>query len=441
MTKRSLIRLFSFAVSFALVLAICAITNMNLASTYKAQLENTYQQSLNELSENLDLIETNLTKSIYSSSPEMLGEISKDLYSECSSAKDSLSRLPVEQMKLNSTYKFITQASDYASYLAQKAAKDKEIASEEHENLSTLLGYAEKLSSSVNNMASIANSGADIDTQDIKSEDVQISALSGSFTSSAEAFKDYPTLLYDGPFADAVLNKQSSLLEKADEIDREAARDIGAKAIGCNISELSFDGEEDGKIPCYVFSFSQKSVGITKKGGYVAYILYGGKITASSIDEDNAVKLAKSYLESIGYKNMTDTYYATSNNICVINFAYKTKGAIYYSDLIKVGVSTDSGKIVSLEAKGYLTNHTQRNGFDCKLSKAKAQACLSKYLSCESSKKCVIPKENGTEAECYEFKCKSSDTGEDVLIYINADTGAEEDIMLLLYSDNGTLTK
>ena len=31
--------------------------------------------------------------------------------------------------------------------------------------------------------------------------------------------------------------------------------------------------------------------------------------------------------------------------------------------------------------------------------------------------------------------------GQEVLIYTNAETGKEEDILLLLYSDNGTLTK
>jgi hypothetical protein len=70
-----------------------------------------------------------------------------------------------------------------------------------------------------------------------------------------------------------------------------------------------------------------------------------------------------------------------------------------------------------------------------------AQSKISSYLTVESYKRCIIPKENGTEVDCYEFKCKSSDTGEDALVYINSSTGEEEDIMLLLYSDNGTLVK
>lgn len=94
-----------------------------------------------------------------------------------------------------------------------------------------------------------------------------------------------------------------------------------------------------------------KTAGITKSGGYVAYVLYGGKINRFSIDKDNAINLAQSYLKNIGYKNMANTYYAINNNVCVINFAYKKDDVTYYSDLIKVGVSMDNGKSYRLKHK------------------------------------------------------------------------------------------
>lgn len=88
----------------------------------------------------------------------------------------------------------------------------------------------------------------------------------------------------------------------------------------------------------------------------------------------------------LGYSNMESTYYAINNNICTINFAYKTENTTYYADLIKVGVSMDNGKIVSLEAQGYLTNHIKRKGFDCKLTKSEAQSKLSKILKLSIAK-------------------------------------------------------
>lgn len=442
MTTRSYVRIFSFVLAAVSVLAGYAIINMNHANSYKMQLENSYQQSLNELSENLDAIETNLTKSIYSNSDKMLLEISSDLYAECGEAKDALSRLPVSQMNLGSTYKFISQASDYSTYIAKKIASGEKITDEEHKNLSTLLNYSRKLNDSVEGMVSICNSGGKITASNVKNKaNINVNAISADMTAAEEAFNNYPTLLYDGPFADAVLNREPQMIKNKDYISKEQAREIAATALNCNINQVGNANDEEGKIPCYTFTCGQKNIGISKQGGYVAYILYGGKITQASITEDNARNIAKSYLKSIGYENMAETYYMTNDNICVINYAYSQNGITYYSDLIKVGISMADGKVLSLEAEGFLTNHIERKAFTEKIKLDDIKKNASPYLKILDTKKCVIPKENGLEIECFELHCESSETGEEVLIYVNAQTGAEENILLLLYSDGGTLTK
>lgn len=442
MTKRGYIRLFSYSLAIVAVLAGYAIMNMNAATGYKAQLENNYQQSLNELAETMDSIETNLTKSVYSNSDKMLYQISSDLYAQCGEAKDALSRLPVGQMNLSATYKFISQAADYASYIAQKAASGEKISDAEHKNLSVLLGYANQLNESISAMVSICNNGGRITASNVKNENnISINALSNDMTTAESAFKDYPTLLYDGPFADAVLNREPEMLKNAEAYSKEDAVDVAAYAMGCAVDQVSFEGEEDGNIPCYVFTYGQKTVGITKSGGYPAYMLYGGKITKSATTEKNAVNIAKNYLDKLGFDSMKETYYMTENNVCIINFAYTKSNVIYYSDLIKVGISLGDGKVVSMEAEGFLTNHRDRSSFKASQKQADLQKNISPYLKVLDVKSCVIPKDNGTEAMCYEFHCESTETNEEVLIYVNANTGAEENILLLLYSDGGTLTK
>lgn len=66
-------------------------------------------------------------------------------------------------------------------------------------------------------------------------------------------------------------------------------------------------------------------------------------------------------MKKLGYQDMRSTYYATDGNICTVNFAYCRDGILYYTDLIKVGVSLRDGSVVSLEARGYITNHHRRN--------------------------------------------------------------------------------
>lgn len=440
--KRSYIRIISFVAATILILGAMAIINMRYASRYKSQLELSYQQSLNELSEGLDLIETNLEKSMYSSSGKMLLEISSDLYSECTEAQQALSRLPVSQMNLYGTYKFINQASDFANYLAKKVSAGEEITEQEHKTLSSLLNYAKSLNSSIEDMVDICNNGGKITSSNVKSDiNYNTNAISSGVTSAEKAFESYPTLLYDGPFADAVLSRDAKMLEDKDEITRDEAKSIAANALGCNEDMLGQLNDENGDIPCYVFSSSQKTIGVTIKGGYVSYILYGGKISKSVITESNAINIAKSYLDRLGYTDMKESYYMTNSNICVINFAYTKGNTVYYSDLIKVGISMLDGRIVSLNAQGYLTNHINREPISEKVSIEDAKKGLSPYLILLDSKKCLIPLDNGLEAPCWEFHCRSNETGDEVLIYINTETGNEENILLLLYSDGGTLTK
>ena len=52
----------------------------------------------------------------------------------------------------------------------------------------------------------------------------------------------------------------------------------------------------------------------------------------------------------------------------------------------------------------------------------------------------LIPTDAGGEVRCYEFLCETEDEQE-ILIYINAVTGEEERIIILLKSDGGTLVK
>ena len=51
----------------------------------------------------------------------------------------------------------------------------------------------------------------------------------------------------------------------------------------------------------------------------------------------------------------------------------------------------------------------------------------------------LIPTAGEYEVLCHEFKCQAED-GSHVLVYVNAATGQEEKILLLLEDENGTLT-
>ena len=439
MKKRSLIRAMSFAACFIAVIAVYAIKGNIESNRYKSRLEAVYQQNLNELAGTLDEIETSLQKSEYACSGNMMNSLSSDLYSQCNAAKSSLAALPVDQLNLTGAYKFLSQTGDYARYLSQKS----ELTDEDYDNLHALLGYAQKYKSFANSMLERCAGGAKISDNEISSSSVantKVSAFSLDFNTAEEAFENYPTLLYDGPYADAVLDKEPEINSEREYTKAECQK-IAADLIGAEAGALLYRSDENGKIPAYNFSYKYMTVSITKHGGRLLYIINDGTAKAQNTTEENAINNAKAFLKKAGYDNMAQSYYAVYDNICVINFAYCVNNITYYSDLIKVGVSLETGRVYSFEAIGYLTNHTNRIAFDEALSEEELAALLPGSVTVAGTHLCVIPKENGKEAQCREFHCISKRTGDEALIYLNAKTGAQEDILILLYSDDGTLTK
>ncbi|MFR5875428.1 MAG: PepSY1/2 domain-containing protein [Eubacterium sp.] len=442
MTRRSYVRITSYIIFILTIIIAFAILNTRSMKSYKNQLELSYQQSLTELSECLDSVNTDLTKSLYSNSANEIYDVSRDLYAQCSTAKNAISRLPVSQMELGNTYKFLSQASDYAQYIGGKIENGDNITEEEHQNIYKLLDYAQKFSDAADEMVRIVENGARITEGEVSNNsEIQVKSLSNSFSVSAKTFESFPTLLYDGPFSDQILNKSSQLVKSSDVKTKDECKKIAADCLDVSTNKVSFEADEQSILPCYTYTCGRYSVSVTKQGGYIKSILYSGIINDAGITEENAINIAKDFLKKIGYSNMEECYYNTSNNVCTVNFAYTENNVFCYSDLIKCGISLSDGSVVSLDAKTYLTNHIDRAQFSPKLSAAECQKNLSQYLTAHSIKQCVIPKENGTEIQCYEFLCTSKDTGEDTLVYINCNTGEEEDIMLLLYTDNGTLVK
>ena len=161
-------------------------------------------------------------------------------------------------------------------------------------------------------------------------------------------------------------------------------------------------------------------------------------VNTEIISQEEANTKGKEFLDSRGVSNMKVTYYLKQDGIVTINYAYVQNDVVVYSDLIKVKVALDNGEILGIETSGYLNNHTQRDTSKIKISKKEAKKTLNKNLQISSEGLAIIPTEFKTEILCYEFK--GNVDGKDFLVYINAENGREEDILIITNTPNGTLT-
>ena len=146
-------------------------------------------------------------------------------------------------------------------------------------------------------------------------------------------------------------------------------------------------------------------------------------------------------LNEKGYTKVKESYYSTVDGVCTINYSYYEDGITYYTDLIKVSVALDNGEVLGFDATGYIMNHKVRKVPDnTKYDLRSAGKLLKDDLEILANKKAFIPTNYETENYVYEYRCKADD-GQEILVYIDPVTGEEKDILILLYSDGGVLTK
>lgn len=200
---------------------------------------------------------------------------------------------------------------------------------------------------------------------------------------------------------------------------------------------------KNAQIPYYDFSidFAEEkgaNVAISKKGGHIIYASLDRKVEENKISQEEAGEKAKEFLETHEFTNMKETYYMKEENIVTINYAYEQEGVIMYPDLIKVKVALDDGEILGIETTGYLNSHTERELVEEQISLEEARENINENLEITSERKAVIPTKWKSEILCYEFQGKVND--KEFLVYVNVETGREEDILVILNTPGGTLT-
>ena len=441
MKRRNTVRLISFCAAAVLASVGFLIKARLDLKRYQLEIQNNYSRSLDGLNSSVNNISLLLEKAEYVTTAKQISNMAAQLLSESESAKNALSQLP-SGGGLEVLNRFLSQVGNYALSVSKTLIAGGNVSEEHSDNIKALKNTARKISEAVGSSAiSYNNPDAWADEMNRRLDGaVDEDSLAGSLDMLEESLSDYPKLVYDGPYSDHILEKEPLMIKDAETVTESHALSNAAEIAGCKTDELSFEGDVNGKIPAYRFSGEGVSVEIRKAGGYAVYMRRTREIGDYILEYRQALDKAKRYLESINMSGFTETYYFTDEGVCVINFAYLDGRTICYTDLVKVGVAMDTGEIMLYEASGYLTNHTERAFETAAVTAEEAAGIVSDKLEIKETAMALIPTDGGGEARCYEFVCEAED-GQEILVYINAVNLDEEDILILLKSDGGTLTK
>ena len=422
--------------------------------TYKKQREfrqaseNSYNMAFYEVVDYVQNVEVYLAKSLITNSPESGAESLANVWREANLAMGYLAQLPIESNELANTSKFLNQVSEYSYSLYTKNIKGQELTEDDMKNIKSLHQYSVELENTLNQLSADINEGrikwGELTKKGTVAFAQQVSNISkDSFSNLEQTFHEYSGLIYDGAFSEHITRKEKVGLT-GEKIDEETAKNKATELFNnSNINEVTSYGRSEGDINSYNFGIKfnddfTATVSISEKGGHVIYMERNRDITTEIISQEEADKKAKEYLEQKGFKNMKETYYLKQSGIVTINYAYVQDNVIMYPDLIKVKVALDNGEILGIETSGYLNSHTKRDLKEPKITKEKAKDSLNKDLTIESEALAIIPTEWQTEVLCWEFEGNMD--GMDFIVYVNAETGKEEDILIITNTPNGTLT-
>ena len=432
----------------AILVIIIGILGYNLYNKnkqYQIVKENDYNMAFYEVVDYVQNVKTYLAKAMVSKSSKHGAEILTHVWKEANLAQSYVGMLPIESQEIENTAKFLNQVSEYSYSLSRKNIDGENLSDEDIQKVNELYNYSNDLSNTLNEISLELNNGT-LNWNDLmkNTEGAEIAEVS-SFNVVEENFHEYTGLIYDGAFSEHITSSEKKGLT-GEDIDEETAKKKAEEFIGGeNIKETKNNGYvENGDIPVYRFEIEtndEKTIGISisKKGGHVVYLNYNREVTEEKISPEEAIEKGKEYLAQKGFNNMQQTYYLKEEGFITVNYAYTQNDVIMYPDLIKVKIALDNAEVIGLETTGYLNCHYERQIPSDKISIEQAKESLSNKVQITSEKLAIIPTEWNTEVFCYEFKGKIENI--DFIAYINAQTGKEEDILIITNTSNGTLTE
>ncbi len=444
----------STRVALSAGLAVIFITVLGVAVKERARalqaerlLANTYHHAFAELTTAARELDSALQKVTYTTPGPLRDSLYQQIYAKALAAQYALGELPYASIDLEQTAAFFAKTGDYAMSLSQGEGEAEGVG----ENLAALSQAAGKLSGSLTQLQGELEAGA-LELSHLTQATKAFSAatedaaqLNGglTFQTVESDFPELPSLVYDGPFSEHMSAAEPRLLEGASAVDADTARQRAAAFLSVSPAALTLSSASEGVLPVYAFTLPQDGglgyVEVTRQGGQVLSYFQDRQPGQPKLTVDEAVAIAQNYLAAWAFPRMEPSYHIQREGVLTIHFAPVVQEVYCYPDLVKLTVALDNGKLLGYEAHGYLYQHRDRSFQAPAVSQEAAQAAVPNSVTLLSSQLALIPSHGGTEEVLtYEFKCQTTEDRH-VLIYVNAETGLQQNILLLLEDETGTL--
>ncbi|MFS8544430.1 MAG: germination protein YpeB, partial [Limnochordales bacterium] len=164
-----------------------------------------YQRAFYELLSQVENTEVLLAKSLVAASPGQQVIHLTDIWRQAFGAQANLNQLPLTDISLLRTSRFLTQAGDYAYALARRAARGESVTPEQWEQLEQLKRQAGLVARQLQSVIEESRRGQ-LTWQEVRRlANRRLARGENRFRDGFERLElqltEFPTLIYDGPFS------------------------------------------------------------------------------------------------------------------------------------------------------------------------------------------------------------------------------------------------
>lgn len=402
-----------------LVLATVVTAGALRMNDMQVASENGYRSTLFEMVSVSEELDDNLGKLRISAGADEQRQLLTDILVGTSLMESTLEKIPVDAQTGIEISAFVNRTGAYARMLLSRISAGGTLTAKEKETVAELYAINGKLCGELNELISTMTA------KDFTEFLTGKGAMQERFGEIAGGTKKQPEET-DSPFLGEGNVGKNRLEEKAEISSSEAEERARQYFASYHIRDVRYTGETVAEdFSCYNFLLTDEGgleiYAQIAKSGELAFFDTYEECNTKNFDLASCDAIAREYLKGIGIEGVEAVWLSDGGMVANLTYTTVQDGVRIYPEILLVRVCEEKGRVVGMDARGYLLNHTERS-FSASISEEEARRLLSEGLEPYAVHLAVIPV-NGEERLAYELACNYGE--EEFIVYLDAHTGAE----------------
>lgn len=413
--------MFSRITSFVLVVALVVAGFWGYREHREKQAlllkaENQYQRAFHTLSDNMNLLQDELGKSLAVNSKMQATSSLTEVWRLSAQARSDVGELPLTLMPFNNTMNFLNDVGNFSYRVAVHNDGKQALNDDEWKTLQDMYNRSKRLEKQLSGLqtAVIQKNLRWMDAelalaQTNKKTDNVI--VDGFKAMEKQVTNEKP--LNFGPTINALKTRNMTDERRlpGNPVSEQGAAESAARFLGHSNTEgiVAKRNGQGNLYPSYSVTAKLPNDGqvymtISVKGGHVTNYMNNRAVNEPKLDLDQAGQKALAYLKT---KNLDgDTVIRTDqyDNVGVYEIVPTQRGIRIYPDKTVVKVALDNGEVIGLVAQDYAFNHMANRQIPAaKLTEAQARKFVSSKVQIQETHQSVVLDDLNREQLCYEF--------------------------------------